>query len=113
MTADAIKVARKEKGWTQFQLAQKLGYSESRIAKLETGRVLADSFDCKALAKVFDPPPAVADFGDPVRRYLNSEISASKLAELIPEPLDLIGAFAQHIAELEERCVKPALEQRS
>jgi len=34
-----IRKLRKENGWTQEQLAQRVGYDRSMIAKIETGKV--------------------------------------------------------------------------
>ena len=44
-----------------------------------------------------------------IHQYLKGEISASKLIELVPEPLDLVGGFANAIDEFRrplELCVK-------
>ena len=34
---EQIKAAREKKGWSQAQLAEKLGVQQSRISELETG----------------------------------------------------------------------------
>ena len=34
-----MREARQRRRWTQFDLAQRVGCSESQIAKIETGRV--------------------------------------------------------------------------
>jgi ribosome-binding protein aMBF1 (putative translation factor) len=34
-----VAAARQRRRWTQFELAQRVGCSESQIAKIETGRV--------------------------------------------------------------------------
>jgi transcriptional regulator with XRE-family HTH domain len=38
-----IKKTRYQRGWTQFELARRVGCSESQISRIETGRVLPDS----------------------------------------------------------------------
>ena len=35
----AVRVARQRRRWTQFDLARRVGCSESQIEKIETGRV--------------------------------------------------------------------------
>jgi len=34
-----VRMARQRRRWTQFDLARRVGCSESQIAKIETGRV--------------------------------------------------------------------------
>lgn len=38
LKAKIMRAARHRLGWTQYKLAQKVGCSESQIAKIETGR---------------------------------------------------------------------------
>ena len=37
--ARVMRAARGQLGWTQFDLARRVGCSESQIAKIETGRI--------------------------------------------------------------------------
>lgn len=39
--AKAMRAARHRRKWSQFDLAQRVGCSESQIAKIETGRLQA------------------------------------------------------------------------
>ena len=38
--ARVMRAARYRRGWTQYDLAKRIGCSESQIAKIETGRVV-------------------------------------------------------------------------
>lgn len=48
-TSEAIAAARRERGWTQQQLADMCGYSQSTISRLERGRQSARDVDVLAL----------------------------------------------------------------
>ena len=50
-TARVMREARRRKGWTQFELAQRVGCSESQIAKLETGRATPKAWLKEAIAR--------------------------------------------------------------
>lgn len=41
--AQAMRAARHRRGWSQFDLACRVGCSESQIAKIETGRLIPSS----------------------------------------------------------------------
>lgn len=43
--SDAVKARRKILGWSQKKLAEKLGSSQSRVAKMETGTDRSSSID--------------------------------------------------------------------
>ena len=46
-----LREARQRKGLTQFDLAQRVGCSESQIAKLETGRATPEEWLKEAIAR--------------------------------------------------------------
>lgn len=46
-----LREARQRKGLTQFDLAQRVGCSESQIAKIETGRATPVSWLKEAIAR--------------------------------------------------------------
>ncbi len=47
----AVRVARERRRWTQFDLARRVGCSESQIAKIETGRASPRDWLKEALAR--------------------------------------------------------------
>jgi ribosome-binding protein aMBF1 (putative translation factor) len=49
--ARVMRDARHRKGWTQFDLAQRAGCSESQIAKIETGRTTPEAWLKEAIAR--------------------------------------------------------------
>jgi ribosome-binding protein aMBF1 (putative translation factor) len=46
-----MREARRRKGWTQFELARRVGCSESQIAKIETGRATPEDWLKEAIAR--------------------------------------------------------------
>ena len=46
-----LREARGRLGWTQFDLARRVGCSESQIAKLETGRASGEPWLKEAIAR--------------------------------------------------------------
>ncbi len=46
-----LREARGQRGWTQFDLARRVGCSESQIAKIETGRVVPEPWLNEAIAQ--------------------------------------------------------------
>ena len=46
-----MRGARGRLGWTQFDLARRVGCSESQIAKIETGRVTPEPWLKEAIAR--------------------------------------------------------------
>jgi ribosome-binding protein aMBF1 (putative translation factor) len=47
----AMREARRQLGWTQFDLARRLGTSESQITKIETGRTTPEKWLKEAIAR--------------------------------------------------------------
>lgn len=48
-----LKTARKEAGLTQEGVAQKLGYGQSAISKIERGELRVGAVELKAFAKLY------------------------------------------------------------
>jgi len=46
-----VSAARRAKRWTQFELAKRVGCSESQIAKIETGRAVPEAWLKEAIAR--------------------------------------------------------------
>ena len=49
--AKAMRMARGQLGLTQFDLAQRIGVSESMIGKIETGRAIPEDWLKEAIAR--------------------------------------------------------------
>ena len=59
-TGDVIRKLRKEKGWTQQELGDRLGVQKSAIAKYESGRVKnLKRTTIKKMAEIFNVDPMV------------------------------------------------------
>lgn len=59
-TGDVIRKLRKEKGWTQQELGDRLGVQKSAIAKYESGRVKnLKRTTIKKMAEIFNVDPTV------------------------------------------------------
>ena len=50
-TVRLMRDSRRRKGWTQFDLAQRVGCSESQIAKIETRRITPELWLREAIAR--------------------------------------------------------------
>lgn len=58
-TGDKIKLLRKQRDWTQDELAEKLGYTDrSSIAKIESGGVDLPESRIKQICEIFNVTPA-------------------------------------------------------
>ena len=51
-----LKAARVLRGWTQLQLAEKVGLQEHDVSRLETGRTEADTELKRRIAEVLQKP---------------------------------------------------------
>jgi DNA-binding XRE family transcriptional regulator len=63
-SAKIIKEVRQERGWTQSELATKLGISQSALSKLEAGKLVPSSllwFNFCAMAEI-QPESLIAGF---------------------------------------------------
>jgi ribosome-binding protein aMBF1 (putative translation factor) len=49
--AQTMRDARRRKGWTQLDLAQRVGCSESQITKIETGRCMPEQWLKEQIAR--------------------------------------------------------------
>lgn len=48
-----IAYLRQKQGWTQGQLAEKVGFQQSTISRIENGSLMPDAFTFRRLAEVF------------------------------------------------------------
>ena len=70
--AERLRIKRKEIGWTQEQLAQKVGSSQAVIQKIENGKSLRPR-KIDAIAMVLGTSPAWLMFGENNTSTLNSD----------------------------------------
>ena len=52
--SDKIQILRRDKEWSQDELAEKLNVSRQSVSKWESGKALPDSEKILAMAKLFD-----------------------------------------------------------
>ncbi len=53
----AIKRVRTERGLLQYQIARRVGVTDAKMSKVETGRLLPDDKLLEKIAKVLDVAP--------------------------------------------------------
>lgn len=70
--ADRLRARRKEVGWTQEQLAQRVGSSQAVIQKIENGKSLRPR-KIDRIAEALGTSPAWLMFGDNSRNMLDEE----------------------------------------
>jgi len=79
---------RKEKGWSQAELAERLGRANTAVSKWESGETLPGTELWTPLAKLFDIT---------VDELLNGRRSVSAAIEPAPEPSDVPAAYGTPI----------------
>ena len=52
-----IRDLRKAKGWTQFEMAEKMGFDRSYIAEVETGKIEICLRNLEIVARIFGLEP--------------------------------------------------------
>ena len=84
--AERLRIKRKEVGWTQEQLAQKVGSSQAVIQKIENGKSLRPR-KIDSIAEVLGTTPAWLMFGDDGTSSLDREaIELAKAWSKLSEP---------------------------
>ena len=84
--AERLRVKRKEVGWTQEQLAQKVGSSQAVIQKIENGKSLRPR-KIDRIAEVLGTTPAWLMFGDDGTASLDREaIELARAWSKLSEP---------------------------
>lgn len=80
-----IKELRKSRGWTQDELAEKLGYkNRSAIANIETGRQDVPQAVILKLAQIFDVP---------ISELMDIDLTITDTSDLSDEELHLITMY--------------------
>ena len=84
--AERLRIKRKEVGWTQEQLAQKVGSSQAVIQKIENGKSLRPR-KINSIASVLGTTPAWLMFGDDGNGSLDREaLELAKAWSKLSEP---------------------------
>ena len=84
--AERLRIKRKEIGWTQEQLAQKVGSSQAVIQKIENGKSLRPR-KIDSIAMVLGTTPAWLMFGDDNTSSLDSDaIELARAWSTLSEP---------------------------
>ena len=85
---EKIKKLRKERGWSQAELAQKLGVHISHVSKLEKGRYSPSLDVLKKLVEAFSVPPDFFLYGS-IDEYGNMELENKTFFEKMKMVEDL------------------------
>jgi transcriptional regulator with XRE-family HTH domain len=80
-----LRRKRREKGWTQEQLAIKAGTNQAVIQKIENGKSLRPR-KINEIAQVLEVNPAWLMFGDRSANLSDDAIKIAEAWEGIPEP---------------------------
>ena len=101
MTGDIIREKRLALGWTQEELAQRLGYKDkTAINKIETNKNGISSKKLAHFAEVLgcDPAELIADI--PHKKHLPTHILkyAALLSELPPDALDNAMQYIEYLS---------------
>ncbi|ENZ13804.1 LexA family protein [Enterocloster clostridioformis] len=81
---DRIKKMRNQLGWSQEELAKKVGYADkTSIAKIEAGKVDLPQSKITAFSKVFNTTPSYLMDGDIDNKNHSIELSAHKKSVII------------------------------
>ena len=96
-----IRANRKARGWTQEQLAQKLGTQQSAISRLEDPQYGKHSLDTLvAVSHVFDCALSV--------KFIPFSILAAESADLSEESM-VVKSYQQELFELEQLNARPSV----
>ncbi len=80
-----LRRKRREKGWTQEQLAIKAGTNQAVIQKIENGKSLRPR-KINEIAQVLDVNPAWLMFGDRSANLTDDAVTVAEAWEGVPEP---------------------------
>jgi transcriptional regulator with XRE-family HTH domain len=80
-----LRRKRREKGWTQEQLAIKAGTNQAVIQKIENGKSLRPR-KINEIAKVLEVNPAWLMFGDRSANFSEEAMKVAEAWEGVPEP---------------------------
>lgn len=98
-TGDIIRGLRKERGWSQGELADKLGLKPQNISRYEKGHVQPRESTLTIFAEVFDVP--LTEF--------TSAVSSLEFPELDPETAEYVRAIPT-LSERDQEAVKCILK---
>jgi transcriptional regulator with XRE-family HTH domain len=80
-----LRRKRREKGWTQEQLAVKAGTNQAVIQKIENGKSLRPR-KINEIARVLEVNPAWLMFGDRSANLTDDAVKIAEAWEGVPEP---------------------------
>lgn len=93
-----VRQARKDKGLTQSQLADRIDVSESHLSAIETGKI---NFGVDVLYKLTDELQVSADWllraSNPETRKINNEEFDALISDCSPEEISAIFKMAKEL----------------
>jgi transcriptional regulator with XRE-family HTH domain len=101
--AERVRQLRKQHGWSQAELAERIGADPAQISRYEGGRITPSAEAVVKLAEVFDVSCDYLLVDDAPRRPFRSADDAlgdrlAKVAELTDEDLVLVTSFIDALA---------------
>ncbi len=98
-TGEMIRLLRKERGWSQGELAEKLGLKPQNVSRYEKGHVQPRESTLALFAEVFEIPVS----------ELTSSVSSQEFPELDPETAEYVRAIPT-LSDKDQEAVKCILK---
>lgn len=104
MNGNRIKELRKQKGLTQLQLAEKLGYTDrSSIAKLETNKNEIGYDKIVELCRVLDTTPEYLGFEVKASDYVYDIDISKTYKELNKQAKEMLLTYAKYLKDNQDK----------
>lgn len=105
-----LKELRKKRGWTQPEVAEKLGITYQAYGHYENGRRNPDIETLKKLADIFDVPIYVLIFEKDYNNYCKYSEGTIDAVSILKEVIDLVEQYNSFSEEKKEEFLPNMLE---